>query len=82
MEQTGAIIGPLPVSAALSLHYNYAQALSSLIVLALVSITAVFVARSFRRVTSTSHPHISAPPPVFLGGLDWAAVGWSFADLG
>jgi hypothetical protein len=55
MDQTGAIIGPLPVSAALSLHYNYAEALSALIVLALVSITAVFVARSFQRV-STGFP--------------------------
>jgi MFS family permease len=74
MDQTGAIIGPLLVSAVLSLRYNYAEAFTALILPALASIIAVFVARS-----CYPRPCDFDLTPAHLGGADVKQPYWLYA---
>jgi MFS family permease len=46
MDQTGAIIGPLAVSAALYLHYGYSDAFAILLIPAVIAMGIVITARS------------------------------------
>jgi predicted MFS family arabinose efflux permease len=74
MHQTGAIIGPLLVSAMLSLRYNYAEAFTALILPALASIITVVVARSFY-----PRPRDFDLTPVQVGGEDIKQPYWLYA---
>jgi MFS family permease len=74
MDQTGAVIGPLLVSAVLSLRYNYAEAFTALILPALASIITVVVARSFY-----PRPRDFDLTPVHVGGEDIKQPYWLYA---
>jgi predicted MFS family arabinose efflux permease len=87
MDQTGAIIGPLLVSALLSFGYNYAEAFAALTVPALASITTVVVARSFYprpRDFDLTPAHLGGgriKQPYWLYTTAVALIGAGYADF-
>jgi MFS family permease len=87
MDQTGAIVGPLLVSALLSFGYNYAEAFAALAVPALASITTVVVTRSFYprpRDFDLTPAHLGGGPikqPYRLYTTAVALIGAGYADF-
>src|SRR5262245_51494523 len=87
MDQTGAIVGPLVVSAALYLQYGYADAFAILLVPAVISMVVIINARFlFPRPRDFD----LTPPTINAGGLKhayWiymiaiALVGAGYADF-
>jgi MFS family permease len=87
MDQTGAIVGPLLVSAILYLQYGYASAFAILLVPALISLTVVLTARvQFPRPRDFD----LAPPALHAAGFQrsyWlymvavALIGAGYADF-
>jgi MFS family permease len=87
MDQSGAIIGPLLVSAALYLRYGYSDAFAILLVPALISLAVVLSARF---IFPRPREFELAPPSLHAGGFKrpyWiymiaiALIGAGYADF-
>jgi len=87
MDQTGAILGPLLVSAALYLRFGYSHAFALLLIPAVISIAVVLVARS---LFPNPRDFDLAPPPLdtrHMRQMYWiymisvALIGAGYADF-
>jgi MFS family permease len=98
MDQSGAVIGPLVVAAALYLHYGYRQAFAVLLVPALLSIGLLLVARflyprprDFDLTPPALKPKglrqnywlfVIAMALIGAGSVDFALIGYHFGHTG
>jgi MFS family permease len=87
MDQTGAILGPLLVSAVLYLRFGYSHAFALLLIPAVISIAVVLVARS---LFPNPRDFDLAPPPLdtrYMRQMYWiymisvALIGAGYADF-